>query len=125
MTLGQNIRSYRIDKGMTQKELGNKLDVSQAMIGQYESGSRNPKLATIYKIAEALDIDIKHLIETSFITNTSPEFQKNASSVIPELTQKETLRKNLLHHYDKLNERGQRESIKRIIELTKLDEYSK
>ncbi len=56
MTLGQNIRRYRIEKGLTQKELGKKLDVSQAMIGQYESGSRNPKLATIRKISEALTI---------------------------------------------------------------------
>ena len=52
MTIGNNIRAHRRRKGMTQKELGEKLGgISQQQIGQWENGTANPKLETQIKIA--------------------------------------------------------------------------
>lgn len=62
MTVGERIRAARKEAGLTQKELGEKLGVSAAMIGQYETGVRNPKFEKIKKIANALEIDILTLI---------------------------------------------------------------
>ena len=39
--IGDKIRRCRKQKGMTQAELGAKLGVSQALIGQYETGKRS------------------------------------------------------------------------------------
>lgn len=57
MSIGEDIKRMRIEKNMTQQELGQKLGVSQQMIGQWETGKANPKKETIEKIAKALDVD--------------------------------------------------------------------
>lgn len=61
-TIGDNIKQFRKDKGLSQKELGKKIGVSQQMIAQYESNKREPKLQTLVKIATALDIPIVYLL---------------------------------------------------------------
>lgn len=62
MTVGENIKKFRLDKKLTQKELGGLLGVSQAMIGQYESGLRNPKRETAQKIAGALGVSVDDIL---------------------------------------------------------------
>ena len=37
MSIGEQIKKYRNEVGLSQKELGEKLGVSQAMIAQYEN----------------------------------------------------------------------------------------
>lgn len=61
-TIGDNIKQFRKDKGLSQKALGNKIGVSQQMIAQYESNKREPKLQTLVKIATALDIPVFYLL---------------------------------------------------------------
>lgn len=61
MTLGEQIRKYRTEANLSQKELGAKLGVSQQQIAQYESGKRIPKIDTINNIAGALGIGIRRL----------------------------------------------------------------
>lgn len=62
MTVGERIREYRKQAGLTQKELGDRLGVSNVHIGQYERGLRNPKLPQLKKIADALDIPFDLLV---------------------------------------------------------------
>lgn len=54
MTIGERIKKIRQEKGLSQKELGERISVSQQMIGQWENGKANPKIETIEKIAKAL-----------------------------------------------------------------------
>lgn len=56
MTLGEKIRTSRVNAGLTQKELGDKLGIDSATIGKYERGKLNPKFETVKKIADALNI---------------------------------------------------------------------
>ena len=56
MTTGELIRAARKKAGLTQKELGAKLGVSGAMIAQYETGVRTPKVDTMQRIAEPLSV---------------------------------------------------------------------
>ena len=63
MTVGERIRAARKEAGLTQKQLGEKLGVSAAMIGQYETGARNPKIGTLIKIADALVINVNELVD--------------------------------------------------------------
>ncbi len=62
MTVGERIREYRKQAGLTQKELGDRLGVSNVHIGQYERGLRNPRLPQLKKIADALDIPFDLLV---------------------------------------------------------------
>ena len=65
MTIGDRIRALRKEKGLTQKELAQKLGVSASMIGQYETSVRKPKFETVEKIADALGINIMEIVDMS------------------------------------------------------------
>lgn len=62
-TIGQNIKLTRQNKKMSQKELADKLNISQAAISQFEKNSTTPKLDTIKKIAKALEVPYFELID--------------------------------------------------------------
>lgn len=62
MPIKSRIKEARKKRGLTQKQLAEKLGVSTAMIAQYETGKRNPKIQTLEKIASALDIPSYELI---------------------------------------------------------------
>lgn len=66
VTVGDNIRKFRKQKKMTQKELGNKLGISQSAINQFENNKTAPKLTTIIKVADALDVLPRDLIGNNF-----------------------------------------------------------
>lgn len=56
MSIGDNIRKYRKQKGLTQKELGQLCGKSESQISQYEIGFRSPNYETLLKIADALHV---------------------------------------------------------------------
>lgn len=55
MTVGEKIKKYRKEKGLTQKKLGELCGINEANIRKYELGKANPKIETIEKIANALE----------------------------------------------------------------------
>lgn len=63
MTIGENIKRIRKEKGLTQKTLGELCGINEANIRKYENNKQNPKLETARKIATALDVDVWELIE--------------------------------------------------------------
>lgn len=66
MNFGESLKKIRKEKGLTQKQLGEKLGISQAAIGQFESNKANPKMETIQKIADALNASLNDLIPDSY-----------------------------------------------------------
>ena len=63
MDIGEQIKKYRKEANLSQKELGYKLGVSQQHIAQYENGKRIPKLESLERIAGALNVDVWELYE--------------------------------------------------------------
>jgi len=63
--LGLNIQYYRKLRNLTQEQLSAKAKVSEAVIGRIEAPNiyANPKMATIFKIAEALEVTPKTLFD--------------------------------------------------------------
>ena len=61
MNFSQLLKSIRMEKGFSQKEIAEKLGVSQPSYAQYEPGKRNPKAETIKKIADALGVSIEEI----------------------------------------------------------------
>lgn len=59
---GDMIRKYRTEKGLTQKKLGELCGIADSNIRKYESGNQNPKIETLQKIADALDIPVNRLL---------------------------------------------------------------
>jgi len=57
------IAKARLAAGLTQEQLAARMGITQKAITNWERGARNPKLATIRKIADALGIDWTSLID--------------------------------------------------------------
>ena len=61
--LGKNLKKIRTAKKMSQGDISRALDVHRAYISGIENGKRNPTLATIEKLANALDVSVDELLK--------------------------------------------------------------
>lgn len=61
MSIGENIKKIRVDAGLTQKELGERLGITSQSIAQWETGRREPKYQSMVKIADALNVPVSSL----------------------------------------------------------------
>ncbi len=61
--LGQNLKRIRTAKKLSQGAIARKLEVHRSYISGIENGKRNPTLATIQKLAEALGVSADGLIK--------------------------------------------------------------
>lgn len=110
-TVGENIRRIRKAKNMTQKELGEKLGgISQQQVGQWENGIKNPKIETVKKISEALNVD---------------PFSLYSFDMATQVLEEDLNENHLLDNYRQLNEPGQKEAVRQVELLTKIPEYKK
>lgn len=60
---GEILRSYRLDRQLTQEQLSERVDVLRSFISSLEHGSRQPSLDMILRLAKALDITPGKLID--------------------------------------------------------------
>jgi Predicted transcription factor, homolog of eukaryotic MBF1 len=72
MNIGKNIKNFRKNKKLTQKQLADIIGVSVVTIQNYENGRREPNMETLKKIASALDIKLNDLLldELDSFTNS-------------------------------------------------------
>lgn len=59
--LKDNIKKARLEAGLTQLEVAEKLGVAQAQYARWESGGRNPKDETVEKLAEIFNTSFELL----------------------------------------------------------------
>lgn len=62
MGVGENIKFFRKQKGLTQKELGEIIHMSPNSIQRYELGHRDPQNKTLEEIAKALGVSMADLL---------------------------------------------------------------
>jgi len=70
----ERLKSLRKDKGMTQEELGLKINVTKVSISGYENGNRTPDMDTLQKIADVLETTIDYLLGRQDQNNYIPEW---------------------------------------------------
>lgn len=63
MNIGERIYNFRTEKGMSQGDLAEKLDVSRQSISKWENNSAVPDLDKIIKLSEIFDITIDELVK--------------------------------------------------------------
>ena len=121
---GDMIRKCRTEKGLTQKKLGELCGIADSNIRKYESCNQNPKIETLQKIADALDIPVNRLLAGKIISRD--ELKEKLSEyglthLVPDTEEERTV----LENCKKLNETGKKEAAKRVEELTHLEKYTK
>ena len=85
-TVGERIKTYRKEKGFTQKELAEKANLSRSHIASIEGNQYTPSLTTLTEIAAALNIDSALLISDNpeSIAKPKPELTKKDKMEIDE-----------------------------------------
>jgi transcriptional regulator with XRE-family HTH domain len=61
-SFGSRLKELRLEKKLTQKELGERLKLSESAIGMYERGERLPPIDLIKKIASFFDVTRSYII---------------------------------------------------------------
>lgn len=86
MPLKENLKKFRRNQSLTQKQLAEKSGLSFSMVSKLESGEQtNPSFETLEKIAKALDINPGLLLD---ITVTIEESIEDTKQSINELQKK-------------------------------------
>ena len=59
---GFKLKSLRLEKHLTQKQLGSKLGVNKATISAYEKGSTYPSIDIMIKLCEYFDVSVDYMV---------------------------------------------------------------
>lgn len=123
MTIGERIKKIRIDKGLTQKQVGQLSGMADSAIRKYELGVQNPKVETIQRIADALGVSASFLIgfdekivnPTQYSPEEIKEIQQGAWDAYKSHIEESTgTRAQLLNNFYKLNDKGQQKAVELI-----------
>lgn len=141
MPTGSKIKEIRIQKGLTQKQLGELCGMADSAIRRYENGNANPKIETLQKIADALEVSMDELMGKVSIGNfTIPEEVFNNANYRPLLdaignglgdidwdkmhnAQNAVYKNLILTSFYKLNDKGKEKAIERVEELLEIEKY--
>lgn len=70
--LKDRLKATRLEKGLTQKQMGELLNTPYQNYQQWERGIRNPKDSTLLKIAEVLNVSPDYLKGRDTIIDLAP-----------------------------------------------------
>ncbi|MDY5436527.1 helix-turn-helix transcriptional regulator [Peptostreptococcus porci] len=111
--MAKNIKRYMDDFELDRKELASIAGVAYSTLSDWLNANKYPRIDKIEKMANYFGISKADLVEDSPVPNLSNT---------KKLSEKEEL---LLDKYNKLNDFGQTEAIKRVSELTEIDKYTR
>nr|DAQ32510.1 MAG TPA: Helix-turn-helix XRE-family like protein [Caudoviricetes sp.] len=134
-----NIRKYRIEKGLSQRELGELVGMTQQQIAQYENGKRKPKLETLDKLAKALGVKPGQLYFDEYVVHehyTHPESLRDMmekkitldvdrQALMKAISKAPGTLEQIVTSFTKLNDKGQEKAASYVEDLTKIPEYKK
>lgn len=117
MNIGENIKQFRKNKKITQKELAEKIGVTDSAITKYEKGDREPNIETLNKIATALGVTINDLVK-----NEEKASNKNSIGIrfldrskLPD--EKEQIIKVVEEMYEFINATGDENQLEEFYDL--------
>lgn len=84
MNIGSNLKIIRNRKQLTQKQLAEMIEVSTITIQNYENNRREPKMDTLNKIAETLNISVNELLNYEELEQQRIQFIRNYYKKYPD-----------------------------------------
>jgi transcriptional regulator with XRE-family HTH domain len=113
MTLGDNIRDARMEKGWSQRTLAEKIESDTSYINRIETGKLNPSVAALIRIADALERTLDQLVKND--GETEPEIHIRDKSLSERMRLVDSLdeddRNALIHMIDTLTKQRMKELI--------------
>ena len=83
MFIGSRIKELRKQKGLTQQQLGNLINVTKVSISCYEKGNRTPNLETFIDLVNVLDTTPNYLLGRD--VKVVAEEEEDYSIVLPKI----------------------------------------
>lgn len=65
LIVGKNVRSLRLSANMTQEKLAYEAEIDLTYVSGIERGKRNPSLLVMARMADALGVHPRDLLDTS------------------------------------------------------------
>jgi len=62
VSFATNLRRRRKELGLSQEQLGTRANIQMADISRYENGGRDPRVSTVARLADALEIPLASLL---------------------------------------------------------------
>lgn len=86
MNLGQKIRDFRIERGITLTRLAGKLDISPSYLSAIERNLRRPSIQMLKKIGDQLNIPVNYLVgsEEDVLTGKKLKYMRESRSLSRE-----------------------------------------
>jgi transcriptional regulator with XRE-family HTH domain len=78
----KNLTEIRLEKGVTLKQLGQKLNLAESTISLYESGKRQPGFETLIQIADYFNVSIDYLFGRELKISNSPVLTPDESALV-------------------------------------------
>ncbi|MBO0572575.1 helix-turn-helix transcriptional regulator [Clostridium botulinum] len=107
--LGYIIKKLRKENNLTQKELGDKLNVGKSTISQYENNINTPDIDIIKKISKIFDVSVDYLLGNTDIRkndlfNGSDAINETLNKILKECNEKDLLKLSKVYEiYKDLN----------------------
>ena len=110
--IGKRVRTLRLQRGMSQTELGDLLEITFQQIQKYENGSNRVSAGRLQRIAEILDVPITFFY-SAYGDNNDAETQPQKID-FDFLQSGDSIR--LVRAYSRIRERGVRLELLRLTE---------
>ena len=81
-SIGETIASLRKQKGMTQNELAEKMNVTDKAVSKWERDLSCPDINTISKLADILDVSVEELLKAKKKENSNTTQMKDLINLI-------------------------------------------
>ena len=132
MKFGESLKELRLNHGLSQRELGERLGVSQQTVAQYERAEDPPKMKTIKRLADAMGMDSQEILAfaaMSQINNLLDKYKEQGlyePEPMPDIDDFHCIDENaVLTLVDQLNYAGLARIYDHLVDLTKIPEYRK
>jgi transcriptional regulator with XRE-family HTH domain len=111
VTIGKSLQSIRKRRGLTQKELGEKIGLTREAIASYEAGRSNLMITTLLDIADALRVTVNEILglERQTVKITITRRWAKRMDIIESLP--ESIKKHILRTLDDVIKANTRLSI--------------
>jgi len=87
MNIGETIRSFRLQKGMSQGDIEKRTGLLRCYLSRVENGHTVPSLDTLSKIAGAMELPLSHFFSESGNNNGSKGLPQLSDDELRFLTQ--------------------------------------
>ena len=122
--IGDKIKELRLRNGLTQKSLGEKCGIAEPTIRKYELGKLNPKVETVKKIADALNVSVSEIMDWSKFDEQYPHLADEVKLIESVENEYGEGSGELLDLFSKLNAKGKEKAVDSLSDLTMIKCYT-